>query len=350
MVLGAPPEFKTRTDGIAGLKATYGLTFKHFDPLDESGPITIAALTSGKVQAADVFTTTPAIVSDKLVSLADPKSNFAAQNVIPLVYKPAVTPTITDTLNAVDAQLTTAALLQLDIAVITDKQNYTTAAQAVAAVRRHELRHCRPPPPDVRRRERVTSGGVRITDITVVLHQRQATASASFGPARPVPARGAADRDRRGHRGQRLPVQPRPGPGGDRRPDRHHRQAVAARRGPARHRQALAPHGRPRPLPVAAHRRHGRHRAVGHRGQGRGPAGAPAARHLPRPDTRLLLLRPPRDPGAVRGGGRLLAAAGLAGLQDPPAAQPLAPAPRRAPGRPRHRDLRGRPRTRSATT
>jgi L-alanine-DL-glutamate epimerase-like enolase superfamily enzyme len=29
---------------------------------------------------------------------------------------------------------------------------------------------------------RVTSGGVRITDITVVLHQRQATASASFGP------------------------------------------------------------------------------------------------------------------------------------------------------------------------
>src|SRR3984957_15906196 len=72
MVLGAPSEFKTRSDGIAGLKATYGLTFKSFDPLDESGPITLAALTGGKVQAADVFTTTPQIVSDKLVSLADP--------------------------------------------------------------------------------------------------------------------------------------------------------------------------------------------------------------------------------------------------------------------------------------
>jgi osmoprotectant transport system substrate-binding protein len=127
--LGAPPEFKTRSDGISGLKATYGLTFKSFDPLDESGPITLAALTSGKVQAADVFTTTPQIVSDKLVSLTDPKSNFAAQNVVPLVYKPAVTSTISSTLNAVDAKLTTSALLQLDINVSIDKQDYTTAAQ-----------------------------------------------------------------------------------------------------------------------------------------------------------------------------------------------------------------------------
>jgi osmoprotectant transport system substrate-binding protein len=129
MVLGGPPEFKTRADGIAGLKSVYGLTFKSFDPLDESGPITLAALTSGKVQAADVFTTTPQIVTDKLVSLADPKNNFAAQNVIPLVYKPALTSTISSTLNAVSAKLTTAALLQLNVDVITNKQSYTTAAQ-----------------------------------------------------------------------------------------------------------------------------------------------------------------------------------------------------------------------------
>jgi osmoprotectant transport system substrate-binding protein len=90
----------------------------------------LSALTSGKVQAADVFTTTPQIVSDKLVSLTDPKNLFAAQNVIPLVYKPALTPTITSTLNAVSAKLTTAALLQLDIKVINDKESYTSAAQA----------------------------------------------------------------------------------------------------------------------------------------------------------------------------------------------------------------------------
>ena len=129
MVLGGPPEFKTRTDGIAGLKATYGLTFKSFDPLDTSGPITLSALTGGKVQAADVFTTTPQIVSDKLVSLADPKFNFAAQNVIPLIYKPALTPTISATLNEISAKLTTSALLQMDNAVITDKANYTTVAE-----------------------------------------------------------------------------------------------------------------------------------------------------------------------------------------------------------------------------
>jgi osmoprotectant transport system substrate-binding protein len=129
MVFGGPSEFKTRSDGLAGLKANYGLTFKSFDPLDESGPITLAALTSGKVQAADVFTTTPQIITDHLVSLTDPKFNFAAQNVIPLVYKPDLTPTITSTLNAVSAKLTTSALLQLDVDVITNKQDYTTAAQ-----------------------------------------------------------------------------------------------------------------------------------------------------------------------------------------------------------------------------
>ena len=84
MVIGGPSEFKTRTDGLVGLKKNYGLTFKSFDPLDESGPLTLAALKDGKVQAADVFTTTPQIVTDKLVSsLDDPKFNFAAQNVLP---------------------------------------------------------------------------------------------------------------------------------------------------------------------------------------------------------------------------------------------------------------------------
>jgi osmoprotectant transport system substrate-binding protein len=128
-VIGGPSEFKTRTDGVIGLKSTYGLTFKNFDSLDESGPITLAALTGGKVQAADVFTTTPQIISDKLVSLTDPKNLFAAQNVIPLVYKPALTSTISSTLNAVDAKLTTSALLALDVKVISDKEDYTTAAQ-----------------------------------------------------------------------------------------------------------------------------------------------------------------------------------------------------------------------------
>jgi osmoprotectant transport system substrate-binding protein len=128
MVIGGPPEFKTRNDGLVGLTNNYGLHFKTFDPLDESGPITLKALTSGKVQAADVFTTTPQIITDKLVALADPKFNFAAQNVLPLVYKPGVNPTIVSTLNAISAKLTTDALLQMDKAIILDHADYTTVA------------------------------------------------------------------------------------------------------------------------------------------------------------------------------------------------------------------------------
>jgi osmoprotectant transport system substrate-binding protein len=129
MVFGGPPEFRTRVDGLVGLKNNYGLTFKSFDPLDESGPLTLAALQNGKVQAADVFTTTPQIVTDHLVSLADPKFNFAAQNVVPLVYKKAASATVVAELNAVSSRLTTQALLQMDKAVIVDHANYSTVAQ-----------------------------------------------------------------------------------------------------------------------------------------------------------------------------------------------------------------------------
>lgn len=127
-VIGGPPEFKTREAGLIGLKRLYGLTFKSFAPLDLSGPVTLAALKDGKVQAADVFTTTPQIISNHLVSLADPKFVFAAQNVTPLVYKKDLTPTITSTLNAISARLTTQALLAMDKAVILNHANYSAVA------------------------------------------------------------------------------------------------------------------------------------------------------------------------------------------------------------------------------
>jgi len=130
MVIGGPPEFKTRTDGLVGLAKNYGLHFKSFVPLDESGPITLAALKDGKVQAADVFTTTPQIITDHLVALADPKFNFAAQNVLPLVYKKGVNPLIISTLKAISAKLTTAGLLAMDKQVILGHASYSSVATA----------------------------------------------------------------------------------------------------------------------------------------------------------------------------------------------------------------------------
>jgi osmoprotectant transport system substrate-binding protein len=130
ITIGAAPEFKTRADGLVGLKNNYGLVFKAFKPLDESGPITLAALKDGKVQAADVFTTTPQIITDHLVALADPKFNFAAQNVVPLVYKKGASSTLTSTLNQISAKLTTASLLSMDKQIILDHAQYTTVATA----------------------------------------------------------------------------------------------------------------------------------------------------------------------------------------------------------------------------
>jgi osmoprotectant transport system substrate-binding protein len=127
-VIGGPSEFDTRADGVPGLKKVYGLTFKSFSPLDESGPITLAALQSGKVQAADVFTTTPQIITDKLVSLADPKNMFAAQNILPLVYKKAASAKVVSTLNAISAKLTTANLLAMDKSLSIDHASYTSVA------------------------------------------------------------------------------------------------------------------------------------------------------------------------------------------------------------------------------
>jgi osmoprotectant transport system substrate-binding protein len=127
-VIGGPSEFETRADGIPGLKNVYGLTFKSFSPLDESGPITLAALQSGKVQAADVFTTTPQIITDKLLSLSDPKNMFAAQNVLPLVYKKAASAKVVSALNAVSAKLTTADLLAMNKSLSINHESYATVA------------------------------------------------------------------------------------------------------------------------------------------------------------------------------------------------------------------------------
>jgi osmoprotectant transport system substrate-binding protein len=132
MTFGAAPEFATRPDGLPGLKKNYGVVFKSFDALgDESGPITIAALQDNKVQAADIFTTTPAIATDHLVVLTDPKNNFAAQNIIPLVYKKGVNPTIVAVLNQISAKLTTTALIKLDSELSgSSAQSYQQAAES----------------------------------------------------------------------------------------------------------------------------------------------------------------------------------------------------------------------------
>lgn len=111
---GGPPELQTRPDGLPGFKSHYNCVFGTFKALDAGGPLTIAALKNGDVQAADIFTTDASIKADNFVILDDPKNNFAAQNVVPIINKAKNNSTVSAALNAVQAKLDTATLAQLD--------------------------------------------------------------------------------------------------------------------------------------------------------------------------------------------------------------------------------------------
>jgi glycine betaine/choline ABC-type transport system substrate-binding protein len=129
LILGGPPEFQTRVDGIPGLKNNYGVVFGSYKVLDTGGPVTVAALKNGQVDAADLFTTDPSIAANNFVILTDPKSNFAAQNVLPIINKAKATAGVTKTLNAISAKLDTPGLGALMVKVITNKQDPDAVAK-----------------------------------------------------------------------------------------------------------------------------------------------------------------------------------------------------------------------------
>lgn len=129
LVLGGPPEWKTRATGVPGLKAKYGVEFKDFRELDAGGPLTLKALQNGQIDAGNIFSTDPVVASGELVALEDPKALFAAQNIVPVVRTEALTDQLAETLNAVSAALTQEELLGLVKAVVIDKED----AEDVAA-------------------------------------------------------------------------------------------------------------------------------------------------------------------------------------------------------------------------
>jgi osmoprotectant transport system substrate-binding protein len=114
LVLGGPPEWKTRTQGVVGLRDIYGLNFKDFVSLDAGGTLTMTALVNGQVQAGDLFSTDPGLVKNNLVALEDDKSLFAAENVVPLIKTAKASDTVTKTLNDVSAKLTTNDLITMN--------------------------------------------------------------------------------------------------------------------------------------------------------------------------------------------------------------------------------------------
>jgi osmoprotectant transport system substrate-binding protein len=114
LVFGGPPEFQTRPDGIPGIQKTYNCSFKEFRSLDAGGPLTVAALKNGDVQAADLFTTDASIETNDFVVLDDPSNNFAAQNILPLINKAKASDAVKSTLNEIATKLTTENLTALN--------------------------------------------------------------------------------------------------------------------------------------------------------------------------------------------------------------------------------------------
>lgn len=111
MTLGAPSEFKTRAQGIPGLKKTYDIEFKSFRPL-KPGQATNGALKNGQIDAANIFSTDPAIVENDFVVLEDTKKLFGSQNVVPLVREDSKEQ-VAETLDEVSSKLTTEKLQEL---------------------------------------------------------------------------------------------------------------------------------------------------------------------------------------------------------------------------------------------
>jgi osmoprotectant transport system substrate-binding protein len=134
LTLGGPPEFKTRPDGIPGLEQNYGVTFGSYRTLDAGGPLTENALKNGQIDAGDIFTTDPLIVSENWVVLDDPEANFAAQNVVPLINKAKASDTVTSTLNAVSAKLDTQSLIELLTKVYAKEDPATVATDWLSSV------------------------------------------------------------------------------------------------------------------------------------------------------------------------------------------------------------------------
>ncbi len=113
--LGANAEFAERSYGIPGLESVYGITGIEFVTISDSGgPKTLKSLLDGEIDVADIYSTTPSILENNLVTLEDPEGLIAAQNVIPLINSDKATDQVKQILNAVSAQLTTEDLLNLN--------------------------------------------------------------------------------------------------------------------------------------------------------------------------------------------------------------------------------------------
>jgi osmoprotectant transport system substrate-binding protein len=116
----APSDFQTRSSGLVGLRQRYGLDIApgNFVAIsDDGGAVTVRALLRGTVNAANIFSTSPAIMQNGLVVLDDPQCNFLAGNIVPLVNSQKKSDRLKDVLDAVSAKMTSRGLAMLNASI-----------------------------------------------------------------------------------------------------------------------------------------------------------------------------------------------------------------------------------------
>jgi osmoprotectant transport system substrate-binding protein len=119
LVLGGPPECADRPLCLGSKsQQLYGLDFKSVKKLDTGGPETRKALVSGRIDVGVLFTGSSEIPKNAVL-LRDDRGLQPADNPILVLRKEAATPEVLEVVDAVSAQVTTAAyrLMSLDVSV-----------------------------------------------------------------------------------------------------------------------------------------------------------------------------------------------------------------------------------------
>lgn len=121
LVFGGPGQWADRWKDK--IKDLYGCEFEQIRITDTGGPVTVAALRSGEIQVADLFSTSATIESNGFVPLRDDKNMFPAQNIVPLVAEDTLSEREVRALNDLSAVLTTEKLTDLNVEFSEEKRN-----------------------------------------------------------------------------------------------------------------------------------------------------------------------------------------------------------------------------------
>jgi osmoprotectant transport system substrate-binding protein len=130
LVIGGPPELKTRPAGLPGLKRVYGIgDFKEFKSLDAGGPLTISALKKGDIDVGRVFTSQGVIAAEGWVVLEEDKPLQPAQNIVPIGRKDKMNDQVKQALDALAPKITTEELTKLNAQVDVEKKDPESVAR-----------------------------------------------------------------------------------------------------------------------------------------------------------------------------------------------------------------------------